>query len=86
MDFASGWGMLSIRILRRGENAVSDPIKNITNLIIEEAYNRIEGNENLIRGIHLVHYQVNLRLLVVINEEKRKAEIAQRLKKEMGSE
>lgn len=61
---------------------MSDAIENIANLIIEEATNRIIGNENLIRGIHLVHYQVNLRLLAVIEEEERKAKVAEALKKE----
>lgn len=61
-------------------------IQTIAILIVTEAANRIIGNESLIRGIHLVHYQVNLRLLATIEEEERKLEIAERLRKEVGGE
>lgn len=60
-----------------------DIIQNIAAQIIEEAKN-LEP-DNLIRGIHQIHYQVNLRLLKAIKEEER-IEIAERLRKEVGGE
>ena len=59
-------------------------IQNIADIIIQEAKN-LEP-DNLIRGIHQIHYLLNLKLLAVIKEEERKAEIAARLRKEVGGE
>ncbi len=63
---------------------MTDPIENIAAQIIAEAKNL--KPDNLIRGIHQIHYLVNLKLLAVIKEEERKAEVAARLRKEVGGE